>query len=203
MNVRALLLLALAWAFVAEAAAGEAFSFARLTAATTSIPTVRVTFTQEKHLAILDEPVVTKGLIEISRPLHAVRWEFTGKSVLVYKDGQLRRWGAEGKEESIGTKDQGVKSLAQQMEAMLDGKWDAMAEIFTVTPDPSGAPLIIFTPKTPDLARYLTRLEVRFRDDLTAPERMLMITAGDDRTDYRYDPPQLAVDLPVERFTKP
>jgi hypothetical protein len=201
MSVRHLLLLLLALA--GTAGAGEAFSFARLSAATTAVPTVRVTFTQEKHLAILDEPVVAKGLIEISRPLRAVRWEFIGKSVLVFKDGRLRRWGAEGKEESIGAKDQGVQSLARQMEAMLDGKWDAMGEIFTVTLDPGGAPAVTFTPKTPDLARYLTRLEVRFREDLTAPERMLMVAAGDDRTEYRYDPPQLGVELPVERFTKP
>ncbi len=199
MTVRALLLFFLAGTI----SAAEPFSFARLAAASTGVPTVRVTFTQEKHLAIIDEPIVAKGLIEISRPLRAVRWEFIGKSVLVFKDGRLRRWGAEGKEESIGAKDQGVQSLAKQMEAMLDGKWDGMAEIFTVTLDPSGAPAITFTPKTPDLARYLTRLEVRFRDDLTAPERMLMVTAGDDRTEYRYDPPQLSVELPIERFTKP
>lgn len=202
MTVRALLLFVLASA-ASTAGAAEPFSFARLTAATTSVPTVRVTFTQEKHLAILDEPVIAKGLIEISRPLRAVRWEFIGKSVLVFKDGRLRRWGAEGKEESVGAKDQGVQSLAKQMEAMLDGNWDGMAEIFAVTLDPSGAPAITFTPKTPDLARYLTRLEVRFRDDLSAPERMVMITAGDDRTEYRYDPPQLSVELPAERFTKP
>lgn len=203
MTARAALLLFLLLGAGADAAAGEAFSFARLSAATTAVATVRVTFTQEKHLAILDEPVVAKGLIEISRPLRAVRWEFTGRSVLVFKDGRLRRWGAEGKEESVGAKDQGVQSLARQMEAMLDGKWDGMAEIFTVTLDPSGAPAVTFTPKTPDLARYLTRLEVRFREDLSAPERMVMIAAGDDRTEYRYDPPQLGVELPAERFTKP
>lgn len=200
MTARALLLL---FVLASAASAAEPFSFARLTAATTAVATVRVTFTQEKHLAILDEPVIAKGLIEISRPLRAVRWEFLGKSVLVFKDGHVRRWGAEGKEESVSSKDQGVQSLAKQMEAMLDGKWDAMAEIFTVTLDPTGAPAITFTPKTPDLARYLTRLEVRFRDDLSAPERMLMVAAGDDRTEYRYDAPQLSVDLPVERFTKP
>lgn len=202
MTVRALLLFVLAGA-ASTTGAAEPFSFARLSAATTGVPTVRVTFTQEKHLAILDEPVIAKGLIEISRPLRAVRWEFTGKSVLVFKDGRIRRWGAEGKEESVGAKDQGVQSLAKQMEAMLDGNWDGMGEIFTVALDPSGAPAVTFTPKTPDLARYLTRLEVRFRDDLSAPERMLMVTAGDDRTEYRYDPPQLKIELPIERFTKP
>lgn len=202
MTARAVLLFFLAGTASAVVAA-EPFSFARLSAATTGVPTVRVTFTQEKHLAILDEPVIAKGLIEISRPLRAVRWEFTGRSVLVFKDGRIRRWGAEGKEESVGAKDQGVQSLARQMEAMLDGNWDGMAEIFTVTLDPTGAPAITFTPKTPDLARYLTRLEVRFRDDLSAPERMLMVAAGDDRTEYRYDPPQLRIELPAERFTKP
>ena len=118
MIVRAVTLLALL-SVVVTAKAGEPFSFARLAAASTGVPTVRVTFTQEKHLAILDEPVIAKGLIEISRPLRAVRWEFIGKSVLVFKDGRLRRWGAEGKEVSIGAKDQGVQSLSRQMDFLV------------------------------------------------------------------------------------
>ena len=75
MIARAVMLLVLLGIFRTSAGAAEPFSFARLTAATIGVPTVRVTFTQEKHLAILDEPVIAKGLIEISRPLHAVRWE--------------------------------------------------------------------------------------------------------------------------------
>lgn len=183
--------------------AAEPFSLATLTAAAKDVQTLRVTFTQVKHLAILDEPVTSPGLIEISRPLKAVRWEYTGKSVLLFKAGHLRRFGAEGKEETISAKEQGVNSLVKQMEAFIDGDWSGMEELFTITPAADGSPQLDFTPKTPDLAKYITKLTIRWRPDLSAPEHMLLIAAGDDRTEYRFDPPQVGIGLPVTRFEKP
>jgi hypothetical protein len=183
--------------------AAEPFSLAKLTSAAKDIQTLRVTFTQVKHLAILDEPVSSPGLIEISRPLKAVRWEYTGKSVLLFKGGHLRRFGAEGKEETITAKDQGVNSLVKQMEAFIDGNWSGMDELFTVTPAADGSPQLAFAPKTPDLAKYITGLTIRWRADLSAPEHMELVAAGDDRTEYRFDPPQVGLDLPAARFEKP
>ena len=181
----------------------EPFSLAKLSTANKDLTTVRVAFVQEKHLAILDQPVISPGLIEISKPLSCVRWEYTGKSVLLFKDGHLRRFGAEGKEETIGAKDQGVNSLTSQMKAFLNGDCSAMEELFTITPTADGVPQLNFTPKTPDLSKYITGLTIRWRDDLSAPQHMLLIAAGDDRTEYRFDPPQLGVDLPAARFDRP
>jgi hypothetical protein len=201
--MRALLLL-LSLSMVLAARGAEPFSLDRLAAAHQQTRTLRVTFTQEKHLAILDEPVVSRGLIELSRPLEAVRWEFSGKSVLLFKDGRLRRFGAEGKEETVGGgKDQSASSMIGQMKAFLHGDFSSMKEIFTITPDAGGAPLLRFAPKTADLARYITSLEIRWRDDLTAPQHMLLVAAGDDRTEYRFDPPQVDIEIPLERFTGP
>jgi Outer membrane lipoprotein carrier protein LolA len=181
----------------------EPFSLAKLSNANKDLTTVRVTFVQEKHLAILDEPVISPGLIEISKLLSCVRWEYTGKSVLLFKDGHLRRFGAEGKEETVGAKDQGVNSLTSQMKAFLNGDWSAMEELFTITPAADGVPQLNFTPKTPDLSKYITGLTIRWRDDLTAPQQMLLIAAGDDRTEYRFAAPQLGVEIPASRFDRP
>jgi hypothetical protein len=183
--------------------AAEPFSLARLTAAAKDVQTLRVTFTQVKHLAILDEPVTSPGLIEISRPLRAVRWEYTGKSVLLFKGGHLRRFGAEGREETITARDQGVNSLVKQMEALIDGDWSGMEELFTITPATDGSPRLVFTPKTPDLAKYITSLTIRWRSDLSAPDYMELVAAGDDRTEYRFDEPQVGIELPMTRFEKP
>lgn len=183
--------------------AAEPFSLATLTAAATEARTVRVTFTQVKHLAILDEPVTSPGLIEISRPLKAVRWEYTGKSVLLFRNGHLRRFGAEGKEETITVREQGVSSLVKQMEAFIDGDWSGMEELFTITPAADGSPQLDFRPRTPELAKYITGLTIRWRTDLSAPEHMQLVAAGDDRTEYRFDQPQVGIELPTTRFEKP
>ena len=180
------------------------FTLERLEEAGRHFKTLRVSFVQEKHLAILDEPVVNRGVLEINRSLGAVRWEFTGRSVLLFKDGKLRRFGAEGKEESVaGGKDPSIQSMASQMRSFLDGKWGAMKDIFAITPDSGGIPELTFTPLSPDLKKYLTKLVIRFRDDLSAPQSMLMVAAGDDRTEYRYDVPEIDVDIPAARFSGP
>jgi hypothetical protein len=180
------------------------FTLERLEEAGRHFKTLRVAFVQEKHLAILDEPVVNHGVLEISRTLGAVRWEFTGRSVLLFKDGKLRRFGAEGKEELLaGGKDPSIQSMASQMRSFLDGKWGAMKDIFAITPDPGGLPELTFTPLSADLKKYLTKLVIRFRDDLSAPQTMLMVANGDDRTEYRYEPPEVDVDIPAARFSGP
>jgi hypothetical protein len=187
-----------------EATPRPLFTLERLEEAGRHFKTLRVAFVQEKHLAILDEPVVNRGVLEISRPLGAVRWEFTGRSVLIFKDGKLRRFGAEGKEESVaGGKDPSIQSMASQMRSFLDGKWGAMKDIFAITPDPGGAPELTFTPLSPDLKKYLTKLVIRFRDDLSAPQSMLMVASGDDRTEYRYEPPEVDVEIAPARFSGP
>src|SRR4051812_229838 len=56
-------------------------------------------FLQEKHLAIFPEPVVSKGAIELSRPMAAIRWEFSGRSLIILKDGRIRRWDDQGHEQ--------------------------------------------------------------------------------------------------------
>ena len=183
--------------------AAEPFSLAKLTAAAKDVQTLHVTFTQVKHLAILDEPVTSPGLIEVSRPLRAVRWEYTGKSVLLFKGGHLRRFGAEGKEETISAKEQGANSAIKQMEAFIDGNWSGMDELFTITPAADGSPQLDFAPKTPDLAKYITSLHISWRADLSAPESMVLVAAGDDRTEYHFEVPQLGLDLPAARFEKP
>jgi hypothetical protein len=203
-------LLALLAAGAQAAAAAEEtpprplFTLERLEEAGRHFKTLRVAFVQEKHLAILDEPVINRGVLEVSRPLGAVRWEFTGRSVLLFRDGKLRRFGAEGKEELVaGGKDPSIQSMASQMRSFLDGKWGAMKDIFAITPDPGGSPELTFTPLSADLRKYLTKLVIRFRDDLSAPQSMLMVANGDDRTEYRYEPPEVDVEIPAARFSGP
>jgi hypothetical protein len=165
------------------------------------IATVRVPFVQEKHLAILDEPITSPGAIEISRPLKAVRWEFTGKSVMIFAHGKVRRWGAEGKEESAN--DPNLKSFHDQMEAFLDGDWSGLRKAFDVAVDPAGAPTMTLTPHSKDLAKYIQSIRIRFRPDYTAPAEMKLTATGGDETTYVFGEPVVGATLPEARFAGP
>jgi len=178
-------------AFLARVAAGEK-----------GIATVRIPFVQEKHLAIMDDALLTDGVIEINRTLGAVRWEFTGKSLMIFGHGKIRRWDADGKQESVPN-DPNLKPFQDQMQAFVSGDWAPLEKAFVLTPDPTGAAILTLTPRSPELTKYLASIEMRFRDDFTAPKQLTMVAAGGDETIYKFQEPQLGVALPAARFEKP
>src|SRR3954469_5393764 len=195
--IRALLLVAA----VAVAGAAEPFTLARLHELSQRATTVRLPFIQEKRLAIFPEPVVAKGAIEMNRPLAAIRWEFSGRSLIILKDGRIRRWDDQGHEQ-VGD-DPSLEALGGQMRAMLTGDFAVLEDLFVVTPDPGGAPALSLTPRKKELARYLTRIGLRFRDDLSAPQELRIVAPGDDVTTYRFGEPEVGIDLPPARFAGP
>ncbi len=189
-------------ACVASAAiAAEPFTLDRLATISRDIATVRIPFVQEKRLAILPDPVTAEGAIEISRPRSAVRWEFTGRSLVILADGRIRRWDDQGREQ-VGD-DPSMEALGAQMRALLSGDFASLGELFIVTPDPTGAPALTLTPKRVELKRYIERIELRFRADLSAPQELAIVAPGDDLTTYRFAEPIVGADLPAARFAGP
>jgi hypothetical protein len=203
---RIFLLLALA----ALAAAGDAPQVSEATraflvkvnAGAKDVSTVHMPFTQEKHLAIMDEPIVSPGLLEISKPQGAVRWEFTGKTLMIFAHGKARRWGAEGKEETIPN-DPNMKSFQDQMQAFLSGDWSGLEKAFELKPDPDGKPILTMTPHSEQVRKYIDHITLVFRDDFTAPHEMRLAATGGDETVYRFADPQVNVDIPAARFAGP
>jgi hypothetical protein len=180
------------------------FSLAVLQQLAGQVTTMRQTFVQTKRLAILDEPLLAPGLIEIDRTRQAVRWEFTGKSVQVLADGKVRRWGAEGKEETVpGGGDPARSAFAGQMQGFLTGDWSKLEDAFTLAVDPQGAPVLRCTPKSKVIGQFIAGITIRWRDDLSAPAQMVLTSAGGDTTTYDFAPPDVNLALPAARFTGP
>ena len=157
----------------------------RSQAAAVSIPALRLPFTQIKHLAILDEPLVTPGCLEIDRVAWNLRWEFTGQAVLILSQGRLRRWGPDGKEENLRN-DPAGQALGKQLQALLTGDWAPLRTLFSIADGPDGT--VLFTPLTPEIARFIARLTLSFAAS-GAPTQMNIETAGGDRTEYKFSPP--------------
>ena len=188
---------------VATACAGE-FSLAAIKDLAAKVTTFRLPFTQTKHLAIQDEPFTNTGAIEVDRGRQSVRWEFTGASVLILTKGKLRRWTMAGVEESLpGGGDPDKSAFAGQMQGFLSGDWTALESAFTLAVDPGGAPLLICSPKSKDIAKFIVKIAIRWRSDLSAPERLEIESAGGDLTTYAFAAPEFGLALPATRFTGP
>jgi hypothetical protein len=175
----------------------------KLKVASDAMTTISMPFVQTKQLAIMDEPMVSPGVIEISRPKEGVRWQFTGKSTVIFYKGRVRRWGADGKEEAGGNKDPSMQSLQDQMRAFLSGDWNSLRTLFTLTAPDDGTTLLVLTPKSKDLQKFIDHIGLRFRADCSAPEVLHLVAGGGDETTYVFGTPTKGADLPLARFTGP
>ncbi len=187
---------------LASVGAAEPLTFARLQQAAEATTTMRLPFTQEKDLALFDEPVRSAGVIELDRARGALRWEFTARSVLILRERTVRKWGADGKEEAGPGRDPGLAALSGQMQAMLTGDWRTVEDFFAIAIDPI-EPRLTLTPKQPALAKYIARIAIAFRDDLSAPSTLVLEAAGGDLTTYRFSDPQVDVAIAEGRFSGP
>ena len=174
----------------------------RLQQASLNVHRVRLRFEQSKDLALFDAPVITPGVIELDRGHGCLRWEFTGRTVLILAHGTVHKWGADGREEIGFERDPSLQAMRGQMQALLTGDWSTVRALFTIREASDGLSLIL-TPSEPALAKYISTLTIRFRADLSAPESLLLEAAGGDRTDYRFAVPDIDPALDPARFAGP
>ena len=183
--------------------ASESFELAELQAAATHDRFLRIPFVQSKQLALFPEPVETAGVLEIARPLAAVRWEFTGRSTLILRDGGTRRWASDGSEESVGA-GPAAEALAAQMGALLSGDWSGLDELFTIEASRiDGRPQLTLTARGADLPRHITAIDIVFQDDLSAPARLVIRAPGGDETSYTFARSERPDTIAAERFDGP
>lgn len=164
---------------VAVAQSGDALQ--RTQQAASLVPAVRIGFVQTKRLEMLDEPLVTNGVLEIDR-LHArMRWQFEHGATLILSGGKLRRWGADGREENSGN-DPSAQAMVGQMQGVLSGDWKALGELFVLRSD---AQQIEGTPRSADLGRYVERMVIAVAGD-GSPQKIEIFAPGGDCTTYTF-----------------
>jgi len=183
-------------------AASAADLMTRLQQASQTVQRVRLRFEQSKDLALFDTPVITPGVIELDREQKCLRWEFTGRTVLILAHDTVHKWSADGRKDLGGERDPGLQAMRGQMQALLTGDWSAVRAMFSIRETDDGLGLIL-TPSEPVLATYIATVTIRFRADLSAPESLVLEAAGGDRTDYRFSVPEIDPVLDPARFCGP
>lgn len=156
-------------------------ALARTKKAASQVPAVRLGFVQTKRLEMLDEPLVTHGVLEIDRVHARMRWQFDQGATLILAGGKLRRWGADGREENFGN-DPSAKAMVGQMQGVLSGDWKVLSELFVLRSD---AQQIEGLPRSADLARYVERMVIVVAGD-GSPQKIDVFTQGGDCTTYTF-----------------
>lgn len=159
-------------------------------------------FVQEKHLEILVQPLVSKGLFCFNKP-DSLRWEYMEpvRSILLMHNGETRRFlkGKNGFREDNGLGIQGMQVVMAEISLWLSGNFRDNPD-FEATVSDKG--MIVLTPRVESLSKFISRIEL-FPSDRPGVIQSVAIYEGDaSYTTIRFENVQINEDLPESLFTE-
>ena len=173
-----------------------------------SLRSVYLEFTQERHLKLFTEPLKSEGVMLIERP-DQIRWETTApyQSILLgnHKSvAQFERTEGEWKKLKLGFPQQ-LKRVMEQMALMNQGRLDALTSDYTLSVATGSVAVVTLVPKDKNVRAMLASLEVRMLPDFSATREVVMNEPGGDLTRIIFRRERRDVTFPPGTFdqTKP
>ncbi len=173
-----------------------------------SLHSMYLEFTQERHLKLFTEPLKSEGVMFIERP-DKIRWETTApyQSILLssqqsvaqfeYEEG---RW----KKLKMGFP-QMLKRVMDQMVLMHQGKLDALTSDFKLSVATGAVVVVTMVPKDKNILSVMSSLEIHMAPDLSATREVVMNEPSGDLTRILFHREKRDVKFPPGTFdqTKP
>ena len=165
------------------------------------IETLRCRFTQERSLAMFQQPIRFHGRLALIRP-DRLRWEFLSPvpSVLIFNGDRGLRCtdGSDPVEFNLAT-DPVMRMVAEQLWTWLKGDYAALRQSYAIKQ--SGPAAITVTPVDQGTADIIAAIDITFDDATFQPQSVTILEAGGDSTridfsDYAFD-----TRLPEAMFT--
>jgi len=173
-----------------------------------SLSSVYLELTQERHLKLFADPLRSEGVMLIERP-EQIRWEMTApyQSILLANHksvAQFERTDGEWKKLRLGFP-QLLKRVMEQMVRMHQGKLDALTSDYTISVATGAVAVVTLVPKDDTVRSMLSSLEVRMLPDFTATREVVMNEPGGDLTRILFRRERRGVKFPPGTFdqTKP
>jgi outer membrane lipoprotein-sorting protein len=173
-----------------------------------SLRSVYLEFTQERHLKLFTEPLKSEGVMLMERP-NQIRWETTApyQSILLGNDksvAQFERTDGEWKKLRLGFPEM-LKRVMEQMSLMHQGKVDALTRDFTVAVATGAVAVVTLVPKDKTVREMLASLEIRMQPDLSATREVVMNEPTGEFTKIIFQRERRDVKFPPNTFdqTKP
>lgn len=170
-----------------------------------TITTIASDFTQEKHLALFDEVMISQGKFAFAKPA-ALRWEYTTpfKSGFLIKDGS----GVEWDEASGDTRPFTVKSnpamgmVADQIMAWTGFNIEWLKERYDIKQLAEAPITLELRPKSETARSFIQKLVVRFGQDKRTMNQIELHEADGDFTRIIFTNQAVNAPLPAETFTE-
>jgi outer membrane lipoprotein-sorting protein len=173
-----------------------------------SLRSVYLDFTQERHLKLFTEPLKSEGVMLMERP-NQIRWETTApyQSILLGNEksvAQFERTDGQWKKLKLGFP-QMLKRVMEQMSLMHQGKLDALTRDFTMSVSTGAVAVVTLVPKDQAVREMLGALELRMLADFSATREVVMREPSGEFTRIIFTRERRDVKLPAGTFdqTKP
>ncbi len=163
--------------------------------------TIQSDFTQEKHLTMLEEVLVSEGRFLFRKP-NDVRWEYLSPidyTIVIFKGKFTIRDGEKVKEFDIGS-----NAMFQQINKMIV---TAIRGDFVDNPDFESAffvnekqYLVMLKSLNNQVAKMLSGIEIFFNMDSFAVERVRFVEPGEDYTNIVFKNRRVNADIPDNQF---
>lgn len=168
-----------------------------------SLRSVYLDFTQERHLKLFTEPLKSEGVMLIDRP-DQIRWETSApyQSILLgnHKSvAQFERTDGEWKKLKLGFP-QMLKRVMEQMVLMHQGKLDALTADFTISVATGAMAVVTLVPKDKDVKSILSSLDVQMMPDLSATHAVVMNEPSGEFTKIIFNRERRDVTFPPATF---
>lgn len=142
-----------------------------------SLQSVYLEFTQERHLKLFTEPLKSEGIMLIDRP-DKIRWETTApyQSILLGNHesvAQFERADGQWKKLKLGFP-QMLRRVMDQMVLMHQGKLDALTSDFKISVATGAVAVLTLEPKDKTVREMLSSLEIRMLPNLSATREVVM-----------------------------
>ena len=140
-------------------------------------------FSQEKHLAMLAQPVIFTGKLSLVRP-DKLRWQFLSPlpSTLIFNGDKGIRCDAEGESASFTlASDPVMKIVSEQLWSWLGGDYQKLASQYQLSTE-DGATLIVSFDRDQPIADFLSQVRIRFDKKDLQPKMVEIVEKGGDFT---------------------
>lgn len=150
------------------------------------MPGLYAEFKEEKHMALLAAPLVSKGTLHFSRDRLARHTTSPLRSSLVIQGNRIDFGDEQGHDSIDFSQNQVVKLFVESFTKILAGDRAALERIYKIDFEPMGEPgerawKLTLKPKVEPMTKYIDRLEVEGKGLSFSVMRMYEV--GGDRTD--------------------
>lgn len=164
---------------------------------------VQAEFIQEKKMAILARPLISRGLFAFQAP-QSLRWEYLQPlhSILLLHEGRMKKLieRDNGFAEDNGAGLDAMQVVLQDIGSWLDGRF-ADNPLFQVAR--TGERTVVLTPKEPGLQAVISRIELQLGTEAGVMERVTIFEGADNSTQLRFTHTVLNREIPAGTFIGP